>query len=593
MIQLNNIFRYIDKFISNNKNRLIYLFTFISVILGVTTYYVFVSKTNFNLVITLAVFDLVSIFMLAILITMKIFELKKNSTEQGLQTEIVMIFSLITIIPTLMISIFSIYFFIFGMQSWFNSKVTSMLDLSLNIGESYITEHNSHLKNTAISFVEDLRKYPNLKDDKDIIHKILNTYADLRGLDEVILFEGKTRTILAQSKYTYSLIFSSYPAEQILQSKNGKPIIVPSKKDRIRVLIKLDHLDDTYLIIGKIIDDKIVQYIDKSDGVAKDFYDLKNKITNIQIKFIFIFILISLLLLLTSINIGIIFANKILKPIEILVKAVKSVKQGDLSTRIKVNSEKNEIALLSRGFNEMVTSIDQYRKDLVFLQKSLAWSDVARKVAHEIKNPLTPIQLAAERLKTKFSNQIYTDKDKYERYIDTITRHIDDISKIIFDFVNFIRMPKPQFIDCNFIDLVAELVAGRKALHEEISYKLVSNQDNITLRCDKNQINQVFVNLFQNSEEALEGIDDKQIIVTINKSEKEIEVIISDNGIGFNNTILNKAIEPYTTTKHNGTGLGLAITERIIKDHYGTTTLFNNKSGGASICLKFTILDKK
>jgi two-component system nitrogen regulation sensor histidine kinase NtrY len=587
---LSNILNNIYNFIKRNQNNLIYLFTAISVILGITTYYIFSLKANFNFIISLAVFELMSILILATILTIKLLEFRKKHVAKGLQSEIVMIFSIITIIPTILISIFSVYFFIFGIQSWFNNKVTSMLDLSLKIGESYIEEHNLHLKNTAISFAKDLSlSYQDTKDNNELLQKIVNTYADLRGLDEVLLFKGTTRTVIAQSRFTYSLTFSSYPSEQILQAENNKPILVLSKKDRIRVLIKLDRFNDTYLIIGRIIDDKIVQYIDKSDGVAKEFYNLQNNISSIQVKFILIFILVSLLLLLTSINIGILFANKILKPIGILVNAVKSVKQGDLSTRIKISSDNNEIALLSKGFNEMVTAIDQYRKDLVFLQKSLAWSDVARRVAHEIKNPLTPMQLAAERLKTKFLSQIHTDRDNFERYINTITRHIDDITKIVFDFVNFVRMPKPNYMECNFVELIKELVEAREALHEDIKYTLTTNIEAIGFKCDKNQINQVFVNLFQNAEEALEDVDDKEISITIEKKNLELNVTISDNGPGFTANILTKAIEPYVTTKPNGTGLGLAIINSIITDHSGFTKLSNNKNGGASICLKFTL----
>jgi two-component system nitrogen regulation sensor histidine kinase NtrY len=587
---LSNILNSIYSFIKRNQNSLIYLFTLISLVLGVTAYYIFSHKANINFIISLAVFELVSVLILATVLTIKILEFRKNQVTKGLQSEIIMIFSIITIIPTILISIFSVYFFIFGIQSWFNNKVTSMLDLSLKIGESYIEEHNLHLKNTAISFGKDLSlSYHDTKDNNELLQKIVNTYADLRGLDEVVLFKGTTRTVIAQSRFAYSLTFSSYPSEQILQSENGKPILIPSKKDRIRALIKLDRFDDTYLIIGRIIDDNIVQYIDKSDGVAKEFYNLQNKISSIQVKFILIFILVSLLLLITSINIGILFANKILKPIEVLVNAVKSVKQGDLSTRIKVSSDNNEIALLSKGFNEMVTSIDQYRKDLVFLQKSLAWSDVARRVAHEIKNPLTPMQLAAERLKTKFLSQIHTERDNFERYINTITRHIDDITKIVFDFVNFVRMPKPNYIECNFVELIKELVEAREALHEDIKYTLTTKVEAIAFKCDKNQINQVFVNLFQNAEEALEDVADKEISITIERTNSELHITISDNGPGFSSNILNKALEAYVTTKINGTGLGLAIINSIITDHGGLTELSNNKNGGALICLKFTI----
>jgi two-component system nitrogen regulation sensor histidine kinase NtrY len=272
-----------------------------------------------------------------------------------------------------------------------------------------------------------------------------------------------------------------------------------------------------------------------------------------------------------------------------LVNAIRSVKQGDFATRIKITSDNNEISLLSKGFNEMVTAIDQYRKDLVVVQKSLAWSDVARRVAHEIKNPLTPMQLAAERLRSKFSSQICYDKDNYDRYINIITRHIDDISKIIFNFINFVQMPKPTYIKCNFLQLIKELVDSRKALHEDVEYILSSNISDIDLEFDRNQINQVFVNLFQNAEESLKNTENKQILISITKEALKLIITINDNGTGLPKNMLNRPIEPYFTTKSTGTGLGLSIVDRIINDHNGVVELSNNSTGGASICLKFNL----
>jgi two-component system nitrogen regulation sensor histidine kinase NtrY len=590
---LNNFFITFYNFIKKNYNFLSYLFGIISILLGFLTYYLIEYKggakiRTLNFSISLALLDLTSILIFVILITIKILELRKKQVQKSLQSEIIMVFSIITIIPTIIISIFSVYFFIFGIQSWFNNKVTSMLDLSVKVGNAYVEEHNLYLKNTAISLAKDLSvRHVELKNNSKLFQRVLSAYADIRELDEAIVFQGANKNILAKSRFSYSLTFSQYPQDQIDDAQTGKVVKLPTKKDRIRFLIKLEDFDDTYLVVGRIVDENILEYIDESNGVAVEFNKLHSHMNSLQIKFIFVFILISIVLLLSAIIIGILFANKILNPINILVNAIKSVKQGDLSTRIKIISENNEIALLSRGFNEMVTSIDKYRKDLVLVEKSLAWGDVAKRVAHEIKNPLTPMQLAADRLKTKYEHQIYHDKEKFNSYLDTIIRHIDDISKIVYDFVNFVRMPKPIFQTCNFLELLKELVEAREALHEDIKYSLYSNLPSIEFSCDKNQINQLFVNLFQNSEEALENIENKEIFVSVIKGSKNLIITVTDNGIGFPDSILNKSIEPYVTTKTNGTGLGLSIIERIINDHDGILEIDNKKEGGAYISIKF------
>ena len=313
-----------------------------------------------------------------------------------------------------------------------------------------------------------------------------------------------------------------------------------------------------------------------------------------QIKFSMVFILLSLVLLLVATIWGRNFAERIVRPIRELVIAAEKVKNGDLSVQVPLKGlRKDEVKVLSSAFNRMVSQIDRQQKDLVVAQRALAWSDVARRVAHEIKNPLTPIQLSAERILKKYKDEV-SDKKSFEKYLKNILRHSDDIKDIVSEFVDFARLPAPNFVECEIISLISDLVEARKLINDTITYNFTSNLNEYGFVCDISQINRLVVNLLLNSEEAFDAEQkDKAINVSVDCGIYEIKIIFDDNGPGFKEKILNSAKEAYVTTKSDGTGLGLAIADRIITDHCGELNISNNKNGGASIELIFNTKELK
>ena len=583
------------KILEQHRKSLLYIFSFLAILFCLITCYLIIqidsiSSSRLQLLMLATLVDLILILSLVVIISINVIKIRKSYRRNSLQNQIIFIFSLITAIPTILICVFAVYFFIFGIQSWFNNRVTSILDSSIKVGAAYVEEHKIQLKNNALVLASDISNmYYELMRDPKLFQRVVNAYVDMRGLDEAILFQEKTKTILAQSRFAYSFAFGNYPVEEIEKSQNGEIIEIPSSKDRLRYLVKLREYDDTYLIVGKMVEKKVLDYIDQSEGEAYKFHQLQNKLGSLQVNLILIFVIVSVLVLLISIYIGIVFSTKILKPIHLLVTALKSVKQGDFSTAVQVDQSDNEISILSQGFNEMVATLDEQRKDLLIAQKAVAWSEVARRVAHEIKNPLTPMQLAAQRLKDKFSSQIKTDPEKFIKYIDTIIIHIDDITKIIYEFVNFVRMPKPHLVKCDLVILLQDTIELRKILNENISYDFSSAHDKVDFICDTNQFNQVMVNILKNAEEALVGISNKKISITLLQNDNHIIIMANDNGRGFDKGIIKSATNPYVTSKSNGTGLGLSIVEKIIHDHDGSIRLSNSQSGGASIKMTFDL----
>ncbi len=506
-----------------------------------------------------------------------------------LRKRIIIAFSFGAAVPTIIVAVFSTYFFNFGVQSWFDDKVSRVLEQSIIVGESYINEHIMQLKETAISISDDYDDlYYKLVYNPELFQEILTGQAEMRTLDEAIIFKKDTNTILAQTALSFSLSFLAIPSYVFDKASKGEVVQISSDPTKLRILIKLRNYNDTYLLIGRLIDEKIIDHINRANGTAQEYFRLKGHIFDLQVKFAMIFILLAIILLLAAIIWGRHFAERLVKPIRELVIAAEKVKNGDLTAQVPEEGlKKDEIKILSLAFNRMVKQIDRQQRDLLIAQRALAWSDVARKVAHEIKNPLTPIHLGAERLLKKFKNQVQ-DPESFEKYINNILKNSNEIRMIVSEFVNFARLPSPDFSKHEIVSIINQLVDERRLINDNILYQVFSNVKLFELVCDGTQLNRVLVNLLQNAEHALENISyQKRITVHIMLDGDFIAISVLDNGLGFSHHVLENATKAYFTTKAKGTGLGLAIVDKIVQDHLGTLNIFNREEGGGCVKLTF------
>jgi two-component system nitrogen regulation sensor histidine kinase NtrY len=249
--------------------------------------------------------------------------------------------------------------------------------------------------------------------------------------------------------------------------------------------------------------------------------------------------------------------------------------------------------------------------DLMAAQRKAAWADVARRIAHEIKNPLTPIQLSAERLKRKYLKQITTDAETFTACTDTIVRQVGDIGRMVDEFSAFARMPSPVFEDHDIVQLAKQALFLQRQAHPRFSYHFDLKTPAAFVRCDPQQVNQVLTNLLQNAADAIEGRNGKdsegdigrdtgeapdkrtaargEIWIEIAPSEDNVVLSVSDNGRGLPKSGRERLTEPYVTTRVKGTGLGLAIVKKIMEDHGGRLHLGDRPGGGACITLSFPI----
>ncbi|MCE3232636.1 MAG: walK [Rickettsiaceae bacterium] len=594
---------------NSNARNLAVVFAIASFISVVATYFVITQNesplaANPTIVLGFIVIDLIFLLALVAVIAKRavrlIIERRKGSVGSRLQTRIVLMFSLVAVIPSIIMAVFSLVFFSYGIQSWFDKKVSTAIDESVEIARLYLEEHKKIIGADIVGMAGDLnRDAYNIRQDPSSLNKKLAILAGIRKLPEAIIFQNNgsgLKAILGRTSLSFSLemILEEMSYDTFNRAREGELVIITNENDdRVIALLRLESFLDTYLLVGRFVDNKIINHIEMTEGAANEYVKLKSDMSSLQIKFFIIFLIVALLLLLAVVWVGFVFAVAMVDPVKGLISATEKIKEGDFSVRVSEGHDNDEVSTLGRAFNRMAKQLEQQRKELIAAQRRSAWSDVARRIAHEIKNPLTPIQLASDRLKKKYSDSI-EDKELFLKYIDTISRNISSIGNMVEEFVSFARIPTPVFSNNDICELVREVIFSREEGNPDITIDYQIPEEKITLNCDENQISRVMTNLLKNAEESIEenlenkNIEHGLIKVIVYQDENKCIIDITDNGKGFAENILEHITEPYVTTKSKGTGLGLAIVNKIIEDHNGQIT-FSNVEGGACVSLRFPL----
>ncbi len=224
-------------------------------------------------------------------------------------------------------------------------------------------------------------------------------------------------------------------------------------------------------------------------------------------------------------------------------------------------------------------------------QRRAAWSDVARRIAHEIKNPLTPIQLAAERLQRRYGGKIAADDGTFVRLTDTIVRQVGDLRRMVDEFSSFARMPKPVFREDSLVDAARQALFLHEVAHPAIAFTLVADDAPPSLVMDRRQIGQALTNIVKNAVEAVEAKGEGGgVTMTLGGEGARFATIeVADTGVGLP-AERDRIIEPYMTTRARGTGLGLAIVKKIVEEHFGTVAFADRPGGGTIVTMTFDTL---
>ncbi len=625
---------------------------------------------------------------------------KTKNSGSNLHIQLSALFAFLTLIPSVLVTLFSLIFFDQGVKNWFSGKVQTALLGSKYISESYFKEHSNNLRNDLVFLSKEINNEKvAFFTDKDRLTNLLESLISIKLLDEVIIFERSGQLL---AKIGNSFIIDKEPPPPlwtIFRADDGDISIFTNKENnKVRGLIKLDRVIPTYLYAGKNVDSLVLNRLDNVNTAANEYFDLEKKIKNFQFQFYQLFIAVNLLVISLSIWFGLLFANKIIFPIKTIISASKKISQGNLKTRIQNFSEFQDFNVLSKSLNLMVDkfleqknnlfkakqTLDLRRKfteaviegvsagilyidfksfvllynkrsqeileknvkeknliklfpemnpliieasksqrllerefnilindkvktlslkispqlqkeklvgfiltfddisELISAQKKAAWSNVARYLAHEIKNPLTPIKISTQRLQSNFKKELLN-KDIFEKCSQTIIRQVNDIEKLVTEFSEFARMPISVFSRVDLSKILIKEFDNLEVIHKNIAFKCESKFQNLFIKADKSQIMRVFNNILKNAIESNVVKKKKKIHAIIKKNNTSISVLIEDNGEGFPKNKEN-LFDPYITNKKNGTGLGLSICKKIIEEHYGQIKLSNSKSlGGASV----------
>jgi len=522
--------------------------------------------------------------------------IKKNINVRGsiANRKYIVFFSLFTLIPSLLISIFSLFFFSFALEKYFDNKITLAVNNSYELAKNYIDEKRNKIESDIILVSYDLNKNVKiLKNNVKFLQNFLNTQRLVRGLDQIHIID-KNRNILFSSSETGYLPVAERAINMVLNV--DKPLkIINAYENKSAAIIKISAFNNNFLYIVKFLDQEISNYLKESEEAINFYYTVDDQKTGIKFSFAIIYIIIVTLLLFLSITIAIRFSSRFFVSINNLISASKEIGEGNLNTKVPEIIADKEIELLNKNFNSMIDQLKGQQEKLLISERHEAWEHVARKLAHEIKNPLTPIQLTIDNLKSKYGKFIDNlDKDKYDKNLNTILTQIKQIENLVNEFSDFARMPKPMLRNNDLIHIIKTNIDLLNKMDESININVVfSKNDNLKLFCDNEQISRVIFNLIKNSIESIQekalkiGNFNKKINIEIKSITNYITITIFDNGIGLPSNIKKELIKPYYTTKTKGSGLGLSIVNKIINDHNGTID-FNSDYTGTNIIINLS-----
>ena len=657
-------------------------------------------------VLILLQIDLVLFLILGLVVARNLVRLwterRRGQVGSRLHTRLVVLFSLIALAPAVIVSGFSAVFFNFGMETWFSERVRTAIIESHAVAEAYLQEHQQVIRGDLLAMARDLdRNLSLLAENPRQFSRVLKTQGLVRDLSEIYVFDGSGRVL---AKWSLGFVLEQEPVSRDVmeRARGGDVVLLTSQKDdRLRAIVKMDRLVDTFLYVGRYVEPKVLEHIEKTQRAATEYREIEGRRSDIEITFAMIFILVGLLLLFAAIWVGLVFATRLSRPITELAGAAERVRSGDLSVRVPNEGSADELGLLSRAFNRMTDQLEGQQQELIqanrqlnerrhFIetvlagvsagvigldkeakinlanksassllsidldekigasvgsvipefeelvpealgrpnsvieaqvlvgvegqsrtlfvrlaadrvdsqvlglvvtfdditelmaaQRKAAWSDVARRIAHEIKNPLTPIQLSAERLRRKYLDEVKSDPETFSNCTDTIIRQVGDIGRMVDEFSDFARMPRPRMEKTDLGTICQRALILHRNAHPEIRFRSEIENDPITVSADGHQISQVLTNLIQNSIDAIDGREPSKsvpfssgdIFLRTFVEGENVIVEITDNGKGLPVEKRDKLTEPYVTTRAKGTGLGLAIVKTILEDHGGSLEL--------------------
>ena len=575
------------------RNLFIIIIFLLTLFLSFITFLTFIDRSfielneqNLQLVLIVNIIFLLLFFVL-IFIDIKN-SIRNNINVRGsvANRKYIISFGLFTLIPSLLIAIFSLFIFSFALEKYFDKKITTAVNNSYEIAKNYVDEKRNKIQSEIVLIAFDLNKYYNVyKSDPDRFKAFLNTQNLIRDIDQLYLINSAGELIISANDFNYIKIEDQ--AIQMVKSDDRPLKIINAPENRSAAVIRLQNFQDTFLYVVKSLDKNISNYLIESEEAVNFYYTVENQSLGIRISFAIIYISLVTLLLFLSITIAIRFSSRFFISINNLITASEKIGEGNLDAKVPELKADREMELLNKNFNSMIEKLKNQQDKLLSNERHEAWETVARKMAHEIKNPLTPIQLTIDNLNSKYLPDISGEKKiKYQNNLKTILKQIKQIENLVNEFSDFARMPKPHFKNNDLIKVLDENIDLLKKIDNSINFKINNKTGKkVIINFDNEQFNRLFFNLIKNSIESIKekvkktNKSLKNIDIEINQRRDYITINLIDTGEGFKDKKTKDIIKPYYTTKEKGTGLGLSIVDKIINDHNGSIKFLNTNNG--------------
>lgn len=661
-----------------------------------------------NVVITVLLTNCALILALVAIVLWQIYLLWQDRRGQAagaeLHIRIVGLFSMIALLPAIILAIFASFSLDQRLDYWFSKRITSIINSSWDVAQSFLDEHGQVIRSDIVAMATDIdESWKNVRGNHEKFNQLLTSQAALRTLRMAYVFK-EDGTILARAATEPDHVFTKPNPLIMMNVNNGKvAIIPPGQTDELVAVKKLEKVPGAYLYVYRQVNQNVIRHLNRTKDHVAAYQALQQNRAGIQVAFGMMYVLIALILLLAAVWLGIWLANRIIAPIKDLINAAQKVSDGDLNVRVNVTKRDGDVGHLSSTFNGMTDqlraqrdnlitanqTIDERRRfieavlssvtagvigtdkdsainlvnrsagwllgksadelvgqslakaipeiydilkglqlddkpaaegqvtmmigdeersfavrvteessdeddygyvitfdditELVSAERNSAWSDIARRIAHEIKNPLTPIQLSAERIRRKYGDKLADDREVFDKCTDTIIRQVADIGRMVDEFSSFARLPKPSMEFQDMRDVVSEAVFLFQVSETDIDIKVNLPDEPLIGYFDRRLINQAVTNLVKNASEAIETAKETseennkdykgQITANLTTRDGHIVIDVIDNGCGLPKNNRNRLTEPYMTTRAKGTGLGLAIVQRITEQHGGTLRL--------------------
>ncbi|MEO0486647.1 MAG: PAS domain-containing sensor histidine kinase [Pseudomonadota bacterium] len=631
---------------------------------------------------------------------------RARSAGSRLHLRLTGVFTILALIPTILVAVFAVLTVNTGLEGWFSERVRSVIGASLAAAEAYAEEEREGLRNDTLVVSRVLngeRTALPLMSDAGFDGEVRQILARVqpriqRGLKEAFVINSLGE-IKSRGTASYEFDYDAPKAADFEALAESEVLLIEDwAQNEFRALVRLSSFTDRYLYLSREVDGDILTLLDETQESALLYQQLENERGTLLYQFGLLYLGFAVILILAATWAGLWFAERLARPVGRLAGAAQRVGAGDMDVRVPDEAGDDEIAMLGRYFNQMteqlkaqrdvlianteqierrrrlfdsvlgsvtsgvvgldaegrITLINRAAGDvlglkhdvegmtladaipefaalfeelrasrksvtereirlsrrgaqeillvrmatrrsegdgsegyvvafedvtgLVSAQRMAAWGDVARRIAHEIKNPLTPIQLSAERIKRKFSPRLGEDSETLDQMTDVIVRQTNDLRRIVDEFSKFARMPEPQRRPADLGELLRAAVLLQENGNPGVRYRADVAKGPTTTVIDETMISQALTNVLKNAAEAIEsrkesGADfEPEIRVSLERHGQDCRVRVSDNGIGLPVDRM-RLFEPYVTSRAQGTGLGLPIVLKIIEEHAGTLTL--------------------